>query len=90
MYDPGAQLGGDIYFFQVPPEIRKIIYTTNMIESYHRQLRKVTKGKSLFPTDEALLKILYMATQDGFPSQVDRPGTKLGPDPAAIIYILSR
>ena len=35
-----------------------------MIESYHRQLRKVTKGKSIFPTDEALLKMLYMATQD--------------------------
>jgi len=51
-------------FFKYPPEIRKIIYTTNMIESYHRQLRKITKGKSIFPTDEALLKMLYMATQD--------------------------
>ena len=51
-------------FFKYPPEIRKIIYTTNMIESYHRQLRKVTKGKSSFPTDDALLKMLYMATQD--------------------------
>ena len=51
-------------FYKYPPEIRKIIYTTNMIESYHRQLRKVTKGKSVFPNDEALLKALYMATQD--------------------------
>lgn len=51
-------------FFKYPPEIRKIIYTTNMIESYHRQLRKVTKGKSIFPHDDALLKMLYMATQD--------------------------
>jgi transposase-like protein len=51
-------------FFKYPPEIRKIIYTTNMIESYHRQLRKVTKGKSIFPTDDALLKMLFMATQD--------------------------
>lgn len=51
-------------FFKYPPEIRKIIYTTNIIESYHRQLRKVTKGKSTFPTDDALLKMLYMATQD--------------------------
>lgn len=51
-------------FFKYPPEIRKIIYTTNIIESYHRQLRKVTKGKSLFPSDEALLKMLYLATQD--------------------------
>lgn len=51
-------------FFKYPPEIRKIIYTTNIIESYHRQLRKVTKGKSIFPTDEALLKMLYLVTQD--------------------------
>lgn len=40
-------------FFKYPPELRRLIYTTNMIESYHRQLRKVTKGKSIFPTDEA-------------------------------------
>jgi putative transposase len=51
-------------FFKYPPEIRKIIYTTNLIESYHRQLRKVTKGKSIFPSDEALQKMLYLATQD--------------------------
>lgn len=51
-------------FFKYPPEIRKLIYTTNMIESYYRQLRKVTKGKSIFPTDEALLKMLYLATMD--------------------------
>lgn len=51
-------------FFKYPPEIRKLIYTTNMIESYHRQLRKVTKGKAVFPTDEALLKMLYLVTQD--------------------------
>jgi transposase-like protein len=51
-------------FFKYPLEIRKIIYTTNIIESYHRQLRKVTKGKSIFPTDDALLKMLYLATQD--------------------------
>lgn len=51
-------------FFKYPPEIRKIIYTTNIIESYHRQLRKVTKSKSIFPSDEALIKMLYLATQD--------------------------
>ena len=51
-------------FFKYPPEIRKLIYTTNMIESYHRQLRKITKGKSVFPTDEALLKMLYLVTQN--------------------------
>ncbi|MCP1312698.1 IS256 family transposase [Paenibacillus tyrfis] len=51
-------------FFKYPPELRKLIYTTNMIESYHRQLRKVTKGKSIFPTDESLLKMLYLSTMD--------------------------
>lgn len=51
-------------FFKYPPEIRKIIYTTNAMESYNRQLRKVTKTKSIFPNDEALLKSLYLATVD--------------------------
>lgn len=51
-------------FFKYPSEVRRIIYTTNMIESYHRQLRKVTKGKSIFPTDESLLKMLYLVTQN--------------------------
>lgn len=51
-------------FFRYPPEIRKLIYTTNVIESYHRQLRKVTKGKAMFPTDDALLKMLYLVTMD--------------------------
>jgi transposase-like protein len=51
-------------FFKYPPEIRKLIYTTNMIESYHRQLRKGTKGKAVFPNDESLLKMLYLVTQD--------------------------
>lgn len=51
-------------FFKYSPEVRKLIYTTNTIESYHRQLRKVTKGKSIFPNDDALLKALYLATQD--------------------------
>ena len=50
--------------FRYPAEIRKIIYTTNIIESYHRQLRKVTKPKSVFPTDDSLLKILYLITVD--------------------------
>jgi transposase-like protein len=51
-------------FFQYPEELRKVIYTTNIIESYNRQLRKVTKGKSIFPNDESLLKMLYLSTMD--------------------------
>lgn len=51
-------------FFQYPYAIRRLIYTTNIIEGYHRQLRKVTKTKTAYPSDEALVKILYLATND--------------------------
>lgn len=51
-------------FLAYAPEIRRLIYTTNVIESFHRQLRKVTKGKALFPSDDSLLKMLYLATCD--------------------------
>ncbi len=51
-------------FFKYPEQIRTLIYTTNMIESYHRQLRRVTKGKAIFPTDDSLLKMLYLVTMD--------------------------
>jgi putative transposase len=51
-------------FFRYPTEMRRLIYTTNLIEGYHRQLRKVTKGKSIFPTDESLTKMLYLATME--------------------------
>jgi putative transposase len=50
-------------FFDYPGEIRRIIYTTNSVENYHRQLRKVTKTKAAFPTPEAARKLLYLATQ---------------------------
>lgn len=49
-------------FFQFPEEARRLIYTTNAVESLHRQFRKVTKNKSVFPTDESLLKMLYLAS----------------------------
>ena len=51
-------------YFKYPQEIRKIIYTTNSIENFNRQLRKVTKTRTIFPTDDALFKILYLATMD--------------------------
>ena len=51
-------------FFGFSTELRRLIYTTNIIESFHRQLRKVTRGKALFPTDESLLKMLYLVTED--------------------------
>jgi transposase-like protein len=49
-------------YFQFDEDIRRIIYTTNMIEGYHRQIRKVIKTKSVFPTPESVHKILYLAT----------------------------
>jgi putative transposase len=49
-------------FFQYSAPIRKMIYTTNIIEGFHRQLRKVTKSRGLFPTDDSLFKLLYLAT----------------------------
>ena len=51
-------------YFKYPPEIRKVIYTTNAIENFNRQLRKVTKSKAVFPTDDALFKSLYLAMMD--------------------------
>ncbi len=44
-------------YFKYPQEVRTLIYTTNAIEGFNRQLRKVTKSKSVFPTDDSLLKI---------------------------------
>lgn len=51
-------------FFVYPPEVRRIIYTTNVIESLHSQYRKVTKTKLIFPTDTSLQKMLYLATMN--------------------------
>lgn len=50
-------------YFDFPPEIRKIIYTTNSLEGFNRQLRKFTKTRTVFPTDDSLLKALYLATE---------------------------
>ncbi len=51
-------------YFEYSPDIRKIIYTTNAIEGLNRQIRKVTKNKTVFPTRTALEKSLYLAVQD--------------------------
>ncbi|MCC5468728.1 IS256 family transposase, partial [Pelosinus baikalensis] len=51
-------------YFKYPQEVRTLIYTTNAIENFNRQLRKVTKAKSVFPTDDSLLKMLYLAMMD--------------------------
>lgn len=54
----------DIPFFAYPPEVRKIIYTTNAIESMHMQLRKIVKNRGHFPSDEAASKLPYLALRN--------------------------
>ncbi len=51
-------------YFKFPDAVRRLIYTTNTIEGFNRQLRKVTKAKSVLPTDDSLLKMLYLAMMD--------------------------
>lgn len=50
-----------VEFFKYPQEIRKIIYTTNAIESLNFSLRKITKNRAAFPTDDSIYKIMYLA-----------------------------
>ena len=51
-------------YFKYPEAVRRLIYTTNAIEGFNRQLRKVTKSKTVLPSDDSLLKMLYLATMD--------------------------
>ena len=51
-------------FFDFSPRIRKIIYTTNALEGFNRQVRKYTKSRTIFPTDESLNKCVYLATME--------------------------
>ncbi|MCD8544898.1 MAG: IS256 family transposase [Sulfurospirillum cavolei] len=51
-------------YFQYPEDIRRVIYTTNIIESVHRQFRTLTKTKGAFPNDDSLLKLLFMGIQN--------------------------
>ncbi len=70
--------------FKYPPEIRKLIYTTNAIESFNRQLRKATKTKSAFVSDDAAMKVLYLTTM-----KVVEKWTRPLPDWGTIIGNLS-
>ncbi len=53
-----------IPFFTCPPEVRKIIYPTNAIESMHMQLRKIVKNRGHFPSDEGASRLLYLALRN--------------------------
>ena len=51
-------------FFAFPPEVRKVIYTTNAVESLHMSLRKIIKNRGSFPSEESALKLLYLALRN--------------------------
>ena len=51
-------------FFEFPEEIRRLIYTTNAVEGYHRMVRKFTKSKAIFPTDDSLKKVIFLSTRE--------------------------
>jgi putative transposase len=55
---------GIIPFFAFPTEIRKVIYTTNVIESVNRQIRKIIKNKGVFPDDKSIQKIIFLALRN--------------------------
>jgi transposase-like protein len=51
-------------YFQYDEHVRRLIYTTNAVEGFHRQVRKVTKTKGAFPNDMALLKLIYLTVEN--------------------------
>jgi len=55
---------GIVPFFAFPTEIRKVIYTTNVIESVNRQIRKIIKNKGVFPDDKSIQKIIFLALRN--------------------------
>ena len=67
-------------YFKYPEAVRRLIYTTNAIEGFNRQLRKVTKSKTVFPSDDSLRKMLYLATMD-ITKKMDWSPSGLGTDP---------
>ena len=63
LWTPLGSAGTSSTYFKYPQEVCRLIYT-NAIEGFNRQLRKVTKAKSIFPADDCLLKMLYLAMMD--------------------------
>lgn len=57
-------MGRATTYFKYLYEMRKTIYTANIVEDYRRQLRKIIKNKTTYPTDEALVKMIYLATME--------------------------
>jgi len=53
-----------VTFFQYTPEIRTLIYTTNAVEGFHRMMRKFTKNRTIFPTDDAVRKAIFLSVRE--------------------------
>ena len=51
-------------FFEYPDQIRHLIYTTNAVEAYHRMVRKFTKSKAIFPTDDSIRKVIFLSVKE--------------------------
>jgi putative transposase len=51
-------------FFEYPEEIRRLIYTTNAVEAYHRMVRKFTKAKAIFPADDSIRKAVFLSVRE--------------------------
>ena len=76
-------------FFAYPPQIRKMIYTTNAIESLHRGLRKIIKTRGAFPSDEAATKLLYLALRNlGVHWKPGEPPTRSSPSSLPSVCLL--
>ena len=75
--------------FKYPLGVSRLIYTPNAIEGFNRQLRKVPKAKSVFPTDKSLLKLLYLAVMD-ITKKIDRTATGPEPNPRPTDYLFRR
>jgi putative transposase len=72
-----------ITFFALPPEIRRVIYTTNALESVHARLRKILKTRGHFPTDEAATKVIWLALRNNH-GDVAQGRQQLAPGPESI------
>ena len=80
-----------IPFLDYPPELRLIVYTTNAIESMNFQLRKITKNRGHFPSDEAAMKLLYLGLRNisskrGGESGTGTPGWTMALNTLAILF----
>ena len=78
-----------IPFFDYPPEIRRVIYTTNAIESVNMSLRKITKNRGSFPSDDALLKLFYLALRN-ISKKMDHADSRLEGRPEPVYYPIRR